>query len=81
MTWLTTAEVAARTGRHTVTVRRAAADGSLHSHQPLRGGRPVPGSRRRFAAAAVDAWVQGLDDRTQRQACGCAALRAVRRAG
>lgn len=77
-TWLNTAQTAARIHRDPSTVRRAAEHGELHGHQPQRAGRAVPGSRWTFAAAAVDAFVQGLDERAQREACGCARLRAVR---
>ena len=81
MAWLTTNQTAERIHRDPSTVRRAAEQGDLHGHQPMRNGHPVPGSRWTFAEAAVDAFVQGHDMRTQQQACGCAALRAVRRAG
>lgn len=80
-TWQTSAQVAERIHRDPCTVRRAAEAGELHGHQRMRNGHPVPGSRWTFAAAAVDAFVQGLDDRAQREACGCARLRALRRTG
>lgn len=79
MNWLNTEQAAARANRHPVTVRRAASSGELHSHQPLRSGRPVRGARLSFHPAAVDAWVRGLDEPAQRQACGCPQLRSVRR--
>jgi hypothetical protein len=75
ITWRTTKQVAERIHRDPCTVRRLAETGQLHGHQSTRGGRWV------FADAAVDAHVQGLDDRAQREACGCARLRAVRRTG
>lgn len=80
--WETSTEVAKRIRRDPRTVRAAAEGGQLHGHQRLdRRRRPVPGSRWTFAAAAVDAYVQGLDERAQIEACGCARhLRAVRRA-
>lgn len=78
-TWQTTTEVAARIRRDPSGIRRAAEAGELHGHQRLRDGRPIPGSRWTFSTAAVDAYVQGLDIRAQRDACGCARhLRAVR---
>lgn len=77
MTGLTAAQVADRTGRHPVTVRRALATGDLHGHQPVRDGHPVPGSRWWIADAAADAWVRGADQHTQRAACGCPTLRAL----
>jgi hypothetical protein len=73
--WLTTAQVADRIHRNPCTVRRAAELGELHGHQPMRDGRPVRGGRWSFAESAVDAFVQNLDDRAQRDACGCARLR------
>lgn len=79
MIWQTSAQVADRVHRDVSTVRRAAEEESLHGHQPLRDGRPVRGGRWTFAEPAVDAWVQGLDLRAQREACGCARLRPVRR--
>ena len=42
-------------------------------------GRPTKYVRE--APDAVDAFVQGFDPPAQSRACGCAALRAVRRAG
>lgn len=74
LVWMTTNEVADRIRRDPSTVRRAAESGELHGHQRMRNGRPVPGSRWTFAAAAVDAYVQGADERAQRAAC-CAHLR------
>ena len=82
MTWLTTKQAAARTHRDPSTITRDAQAEVLHGHQKTgRDGRPKPGSRWSFAEAAVDAWMQGLDLRAQKQACGCAHLTAVRRAG
>lgn len=73
--WQTATQVADRIRRNVCTVQRIAATGELHGHQRKFKGRWT------FAAAAVDAYVQGLDDRVQREACGCARLRAVRRTG
>ena len=81
MTWLSTAQAAERIGRPTKYVREAAETGELHGHQRTRGGKPLPKSRWTFAPDAVDAFVQGFDPHAQSRACGCAALRAVRRAG
>lgn len=75
MSWATTRQAATQAGRHPDTVRAAAESGELHGHQRARRGRWT------FAEAAVDAWVQRLDDRAQREACGCSRLRAVRRTG
>jgi hypothetical protein len=72
-TWRTAAQVAAQIHRDPCTVRKAAVRGELHGHQRTRKGTWS------FSDAAVDAFVQGLDDRAQREACGCARLRAVRR--
>lgn len=72
-TWLTTDEVAAHARRATVTVRRAAASGELHSHQPK------PRGRRRFHVDAVDAWMLGASDKAQASACGCVHLQTVKR--
>jgi len=69
--WETTAQAAARAKRHPVTVRRAAEAGLLHGHQGDKGGRWA------FDPTAVDAWVQGRDSTS---ACGCRALRLVRKA-
>lgn len=80
MTWLSTAAAAARAQRHPVTVRRAYNDGSLHGHQPLdAAGRPLRGSRVTYHPDAVDAWIQGHDVQAQARACGCPAVRAIRR--
>ena len=73
MNWETTDQVATRIQRHPVTVRLAAESGQLHGHQPKRRG------RWKFAPDAVDAFIQGLDDRAQIEACGCARLRVARR--
>jgi hypothetical protein len=72
--WLTTAEVADRKRCSVTSVFRAAVQGKLHGHQAMRNGRPVAGSRRTFAVPAVDAWIRGLDERAQREACGCEAV-------
>lgn len=72
-TWQNTAQVAAAIQRHPETILAAAVEGRLHGHQPRRKGRWS------FSPAAVDAFVQGLDDRAQREACGCARLRVARR--
>jgi excisionase family DNA binding protein len=61
--WLSTAKVSAATGRHPVTIRRAAEEGVLHGHQTGRGG------RWQFNTAAVDAWIKGQNGEI---ACGCA---------
>lgn len=81
MRWLSSKQVTDRTGRGVQNVRRAAEAGELHGHQRLdERGRPIPKSRWTFHPDAVDVFVQGGDERAQRQACGCAGLRAVRRA-
>lgn len=49
--WLTTAEAATRARRSTVTIRRAAADGTLESTSAGRG------RGRRYRKSWVDAWV------------------------
>jgi hypothetical protein len=67
--WLTSAETANRIRRYVSTVRRAAEAGELHGHQRCFGGRWV------FHRDAVDACARGLDDRAQREACGCPAAR------
>jgi len=65
--WLTPAQVAARmreggSKTHVVTVRKALESGELHGHQRVHRGRwAVP-------AAAVDAWIKGMDGAA---ACGC----------
>ncbi|MFI9817597.1 excisionase family DNA-binding protein [Saccharothrix variisporea] len=66
--WLTVDLVAQRVNRHKVTVRRALESGEMHGHQTGRGGRWS------VAAAAIDAWVQGIDGV---DACGCAKARGV----
>lgn len=73
--WRTTNQVAKQIHRDPSTVRLAAERGELHGHQRTAGGRWS------FAPAAVDAYVQGLDDHAQREACGCVRLRSVRRTG
>jgi hypothetical protein len=73
--WLETAEVAAHARRHVVSIRRAAASGLLHSHQGIQRG------RRQYHIDAVDAWIQGGNERAQEAACGCVHLRAVKRRG
>lgn len=78
--WISTAGAATRAERHVCTIRRAAASGELHGHQRIADGHRVRKGRWVFAPDAVDAWVQGLDELAQKKACGCAALRAVRRA-
>lgn len=50
--WLTTAEAAAYTKRHPVTVRAAAAALLLESTQPGRGG------HRRYRKEWLDAWLK-----------------------
>jgi anti-anti-sigma factor len=77
--WLTTAEVADRSRCGVTSVFRAAVHGELHGHQAMRNGRPVAGSRWTFAKPAVDAWIGGLDERAQREACGCGAFTPQRR--
>lgn len=77
-TWLTTADVAAHLERDPSTVRSAAECGALHGHQPTRNGRPVGGGRWIFAKAAVERFVQGVDEQGQRTAC-CARLDRLRR--
>lgn len=72
-TWLTTAAVSERAERHVTTVRLAAVNGELHGHQAMRNGRPLRKGKWLFHVAAVDAWLRGLDARTQAVACGCAA--------
>lgn len=69
--WETAEQVAQRLNRHPVTVRVAARSGLLHGHQTVRRG------RWQFKPEAVDAWVEG---RNSKAACGCQALRSVRRA-
>lgn len=68
--WLSTKQVAEVTGRHLVTVQRAAECGDLHGHQPRRN------CSWRFSREAVDAWVRGEDGPT---ACGCQRLRLAQR--
>lgn len=68
--WETTAQVAKRTNRHPVTVRRAAESGRLHGHQT------GPGGRWQFNPESVDAWVKKRDSTV---ACGCQRLALVRR--
>jgi hypothetical protein len=75
ITWRTSNQVADRIHKNVCTIRRLAESGRLHGHQSGFRGRWT------FADAAVDAYVQGLDEPAQREACGCARLRAVRRAG
>ncbi len=62
--WLTPAQVAEKRGgkTHVVTVWKALESGELHGHQPKRGGHWS------IAAAAVDAWITGMDGVA---ACGC----------
>ncbi|PRY35274.1 helix-turn-helix domain-containing protein [Umezawaea tangerina] len=74
-TWLNTADVAARSRRHNVTIRRAASSGELHSHQPAQRG------HRRFHIDAVDAWMRGQNKQQQAAACGCQRLQGVKRRG
>lgn len=69
--WETAEQVAQRLNRHPVTVRLNARSGLLHGHQTKRGGRWL------FKPEAADAWVEG---RNSKAACGCQALRSVRRA-
>lgn len=81
MQWLSSKQASDRAGKHVQSVRRAVELGELHGHQRLdERGRPIPKSRWTFHPDAVDVFVQGGDERAQRQACGCAGLRAVRRA-
>lgn len=70
-TWLSTKQVATATGRHLVTVQRAAERGDLHGHQPARN------CSWRFTEEAVEAWVERRDGTA---ACGCRNLRLARRA-
>lgn len=81
LTWLTSDGVAQRAQRSASTVRLAAVTGQLHGHQSVRDGRPVRKGKWVFHVAAVDAWIQGLDVRTQTTACGCitAAVRLHRK--
>jgi hypothetical protein len=72
--WLTAKQVAERIHKDVSTVRALARSGALHGHQ---SGFKCAWL---FADAAVDAHVQGLDDRAQREACGCTRLRVVHRA-
>jgi hypothetical protein len=67
--WMASTETAARIRRNVSTVRRAAETGELHGHQRCFGGRWV------FHPDAVDAYARGLDDRAQREGCGCRAAR------
>ena len=69
--WETTAQVAKRAHRHPVTVRNDARSGVLHGHQTGRKGHWS------FKPEAVDAWIEG---RNSKAACGCQAVRSVRRA-
>ncbi len=55
--WLTPQQIAQRTRRHIVTVRRALNRGELHGHQTTRGG------RWQIDPAAADAWVRGRDSK------------------
>ena len=71
-TWLTADATAERASRHVTTIRLAAVRGQLHGHQTTRNGRAVRGGKWTFHAAAVDAWMRGLDAHTQAVACGCA---------
>lgn len=80
-TWLPSGPVAARAGRSVSTIRLAAVTGQLHGHQPMRDGKPVRKGKWIFHAAAVDAWLHGLDTRAQAAACGCTAVVAHRRRG
>jgi excisionase family DNA binding protein len=68
MTWMTTAEVAERIRASARTVNRAAADGRLHSHQPMQNGKRV------VAEPVIDAWVRGASEAAQRELCGCMRL-------
>lgn len=70
--WLTAKQTAERIHKDVSTVRALARSGALHGHQ---SGFKCAWL---FADAAVDAHVQGLDDRAQREACGCARLRVLR---
>lgn len=72
MNWHNTAEAARYANRHSVTVRRAAVGGDLHGHQSSTRGHWT------FAESALDAWVMGLPERAQRDACGCLRMRTVR---
>lgn len=76
-TWLTTAGVAERAQRSINTVRLAVVSGDLHGHQPVRAGRQLRKGAWLVHLAAVDAWVCGLDPRTQAQRCGCVAVTAA----
>jgi hypothetical protein len=71
--WQTAEQVAAQIHRNPCTVRKAARRGELHGHQTVFKGTWS------FKPEAIDAYIQGFDDRAQREACGCARLRAVRR--
>lgn len=78
MTWLTASQAAERAQRDVSTITRDAQHQTLHGHQRTdRNGRPIPRSHWRFHPAAVDAWLQGADERAQRAACGCPNLRSV----
>lgn len=61
--WMNTAQAAAYTGLHPVTIRQAAIDGELQSAQP-RGRK----SRRRYRREWLDAWVSGKRTRRLRSA-------------
>lgn len=73
-TWLTSDAVADRAQRSASTVRLAAVTKQLHGHQAMRDGQPIRKGKWIFSTAAVDAWLQGHDERTQTSACGCAAV-------
>ncbi len=78
-TWLNSAQVAERADTHVTTIRRAAYAGELHGHQSMRNGRPLRKGKWLFHAAAVDAWLRGLDVRAQAIACGCVPVPGGRR--
>jgi hypothetical protein len=60
--WLTVEQVAGKTGKHPVTLRRALECGELHGHQRKRRG------RWQVHPEAVNAWIRGMDGPA---ACGC----------
>lgn len=60
--WLSTAQAATYTGRHTETVLAAAGDGRLESVQAGRG------RGRRYRREWLDAWVTGVPARRTRTA-------------
>ena len=73
--WLATDEVAVIARRSTVTIRRAAASGELHSHQHH------PRAKRDYHRAAVEAWIHGASEKAQASECGCVHLQIVKRRG